>query len=40
MSDDEKCERGKEVSTLELIGQRVRVRVTKLRFYGRSGRDS
>ena len=26
--DDERCERGKEVNTPELIGQRVRVRVT------------
>ena len=30
--DDEKCRRSKEVNTLELIGQRVRVRVTMLRF--------
>ena len=32
--DDEKCRRSKEVSTLELIGQwvRLRVRVTMLRF--------
>ena len=32
--DDEKCGRSKEVSTLELIGLmvRVRVRVTMLRF--------
>ena len=30
--DDEKCGRSKEVNTLELIGQRVRVRVTMLRF--------
>ena len=29
--DDEKCGRSKEVSTPELIGQRVRVRVTMLR---------
>ena len=27
MSDDERCERSKEVGTPELIGQRVRVRV-------------
>ena len=32
MRDDEKCERSKEVRTPELIGQRVRVRVTMLRF--------
>ena len=30
--NDEKCGRSKEVSTPELIGQRVRVRVTVLRF--------
>ena len=30
--DDERCGRSKEVSTPELIGQRVRVRVTMLRF--------
>ena len=37
-----RCGRSKEVNTPELIGQRVRVtvRVTKLRFYGCSGRDS
>ena len=34
MSDDERCERSKEVNTPELIGQRVRVRVTILRFKG------
>ncbi len=38
--DDEKCGRSKEVNTPELIGQRVRVRVTMLRFLGSSGRDS
>ena len=40
--DDERCGRSKEVNTLELIGQRirVRVRVTMLRFYGSSGRNS
>ena len=38
--DDERCGRSKEVSTPELIGQRVRVRVTMLRFWGSSGRDS
>ena len=30
--DDKRCGRSKEVNTLELIGQRVRVRVTMLRF--------
>ena len=30
--DDERCGRSKEVSTPELIGQRVRVRATMLRF--------
>ena len=30
--DDERYERSKEVNTLELIGQRIRVRVTMLRF--------
>ena len=30
--DDERCGRSKEVNTPELIGQRVRVRVTTLRF--------
>ena len=38
--DDETCGRSKEVNTPELIGQRVRVRVTMLRYYGSSGRDS
>ena len=32
MRDDGRCGRGKEVNTPELIGQRVRVRVTMLRF--------
>ena len=34
MWDDERCGRGKEVNTLELIGQSVRatVRATMLRF--------
>ena len=32
MRDDERCGRSKEVTTPELIGQRVRVRVTMLRF--------
>ena len=40
MRDDETCWRSKEVSTPDLIGQRVRVRVTMLRFKGSSGRDS
>ena len=30
--DDDRCGRSKEVNTPELIGQRVRVRVTILRF--------
>ena len=30
--DDKRCGRSKEVRTLELIGQRLRVRVTMLRF--------
>ena len=30
--DDERCGRSKEVNTLEMIDQRVRVRVTMLRF--------
>ena len=30
--DDERCKRSKEVNTPELIGQRVRVRVSMLRF--------
>ena len=39
---NKRCGRSKEVRTPELIGQRVRVsvRVTMLRFYGSSGRDS
>ena len=32
MRHDERCGRGKEVNTPELIGQMVRVRVTMLRF--------
>ena len=40
LRDDERCGRSKEVNTLEMIGQRVRVRVTTLRFKGSSGRDS
>ena len=38
--DDERCGRSKEVNTPELIGQMVRVRVTMLRFFWSSGRDS
>ena len=38
--DNERCGRSKEIRTPELIGQRVRVRVTMLRFYGSSARDS
>ena len=30
--DDERCGKSKEINTPELIGQRVRVRVTMLRF--------
>ena len=37
---DKRCRRSKEVNTLELIGQRVRLRITMLRFYGSSARDS
>ena len=40
VKDDERRGRSKEVNTPELIGQRVRVRVTVLRFQGSSGRDS
>ena len=38
--DDERCGTSKEVNTPQLIGQRVRVRVTMLRFQESSGRDS
>ena len=38
--NDERCARSKEVNTPELIGQRVMVRVTMLKFLGSSGRDS
>ena len=38
--NDERCGRIKEVNTPELIGQKVRVRVTMLKFEGSSGRDS
>ena len=37
---DKRCGRRKKVNIPKLIGQRVRVRVTMLRFYGSSGRDS
>ena len=30
--DDERCGRSKEINTPELIGQKVKVRVTMLRF--------
>ena len=40
MRDDKRCGRSKEVNRPELIGQRVRVRVTMLTFYGSSGRVS
>ena len=40
VTDDETCGRSKEVNTPELIGLRVRVRVTMLRFYGSFRRDS
>ena len=40
MRYDERCGRSKEVNRPELIGQRVRVWVTMLRFYGSSARDS
>ena len=32
MRDDERCGRSKEVNRPELIGQKVRVRITMLRF--------
>ena len=32
LRDDERCGRSKEVNTPQLIGQRVKVRVTMLRF--------
>ena len=37
--DDDSCGRSKEVNRPELIGQRITVRVTMLRFQGSSGRD-
>ena len=38
--DDERCGKSKEVKRSELIGQRAGVRVTMLRFWGSSARDS
>ena len=38
--DEERCRRSKKVNTPELIAQTVRVRVSMLRFYGSSARDS
>ena len=38
--DNERCGRSKEVNTPQLIGQRLRVRVTMLRFLGSLARDS
>ena len=38
--DYERCGRSKEVNTPQLIGQRIRVMVTMLRFWGSSRRDS
>ena len=38
--DDERYGKSKEVNRPELIGQRFRVRITRLRFWGSSGRDS
>ena len=38
--DDERCARSKGVNTPLLIGQKVRIRVTMLRFSGSTGRDS
>ena len=42
MRDEKRCRRSKEINRPELIGQRVRVRVsvTMSRFYGSSGRFS
>ena len=34
MRDEERCRRSKEVNTPQLIGQRVRHRVTMVRFQG------
>ena len=38
--DDERCGRNKVVNIPEFIGQTVRIRITMLRFWGSSGRDS
>ena len=38
LRDNERCGRSKKVNTPELIGQRVRVRVTMLRFSSSSGK--
>ena len=38
--DDERCGRSKEINTSELIDQRVRFKITMLRFYGSPVRDS
>ena len=40
MRDGERCGMSKKVNTAELIGQRFRVRVNMLRFYGSSGRNA
>ncbi len=40
VGDNERCGRSKEVNLTELSGTRVRVRVTKLRVYRSSRRDS
>ena len=40
VGDSERRGRSKEVNTPQLIGQRIRVRVTMVRFKGSSGRDS
>ena len=37
--DDKRCGRIKEVNTPQLIGQRLRLRITMLRFQGSSERD-
>ena len=40
MRCDERCGRSKDINTPQLIGQRVKVRVTILRYEVSSGRDS
>ena len=40
LREDGRSGRSKEVNTPQLIGQRIRVRVTMLRFHENSGRDS